>query len=76
MPKEALTIALDAGRKADLDRMAEAQGRNRDTLIDEAIANWLDLQAWQAREIQAGLEAARAGDFATDEEVEAALGRR
>lgn len=76
MPKEALTIALDAGLKADLDRMALTQGRNRDTLIDEAITSWLDLQAWQAAEIRAGLKAAEAGDFATEEEVEAAFGRR
>jgi len=38
MPRQTLTITLDRDRKADLDRLAQAQGRNRDTLIDEALA--------------------------------------
>lgn len=76
MPREALTITLAADRKAELDRVAEARGRDRATLIDEAIAAWLDLQAWQAAEIEAGLKEAEAGDFATAAEVEAAFNRR
>ena len=55
MPKQTLTITLEADRKAELDRVARAQGRDRDALIDEALANWLDLQTWQTREIEAGL---------------------
>lgn len=39
-------------RKADLDGLAQAQGRNRDTLIDEALSARLDLQAWQTLEIR------------------------
>ncbi len=35
--------------------MAEAQGRERDAVIDEALPNRLDLQARQTREIEAGL---------------------
>ena len=69
MPKQALTITLEAERRADLDRLAEAQGRACDTVIEEAIANWLDLQAWQAGEIEAG-------NFATAAEIETAYGRR
>jgi predicted transcriptional regulator len=76
MPKEALTITLEAERLADLDRMVAAQGRDRDTVIEEAIANWLDLQAWQAREIEVGLKDAESGNFATSSEIEAAYGRR
>ena len=75
MPRETLTITLDRDRKADLDRLAQAQGRNRDTLIDEALAAWLDLQAWQTHEIQAGLEDAEAENFATEAEIRAAFGR-
>jgi len=76
MPKEALTITLAAERRADLDRLAETQGRDRNTLIEEAIANWIDLQVWQTREIEVGLQEAEAGNFATDHEIEAAYGRR
>ncbi len=63
MPKETLTITVEAERKAELERIAMAQGRERDAVIDEALANWLDLQAWQTREIDAGLADAEAGNF-------------
>jgi len=76
MPRETLTITLDSDRRTALDRLAEAQGRERDAVIDEALANWLDLQAWQAREIEAGLADAEADDFASDAEIAAAYGRR
>ena len=76
MPRQPLTITLDANRKAELDRVAEAQGRNRDAVIDKALANWLDLQTWQTREIEAGFADAEAGDFATEAEIEAAYGNR
>jgi predicted transcriptional regulator len=66
----------EADRKAELDRVAEAQGRNRDAVIDEALANWLDLQTWQTREIEAGLADAEAGNVATEAEIEAAYGNR
>ena len=75
MPRETLTITLDRDRKADLDRLAQGQGRNRDTLIDEALAAWLDLQARQTSEIQAGLEDAKAENFATVGKIRAAFGR-
>lgn len=75
MPKEVLTITLEAQRRADLDRLAAARGRDRDTLIEEAIADWLDLQAWQTSEIEAGLRDAESGNFATKKQIDAAYGR-
>ena len=74
MPRETLTITLDRDRKADLDRLAQTQGRNRDTLIDEALEARLDLQDWQTREIRAGLEDAAAGNVAAEAEIPAAFG--
>lgn len=74
MPKQTLTITLEADRKAALDSAAEARGRDRDALIDEALVNWLELQSWQAREIEAGLADAEAGNFATEAEIDAAYG--
>ena len=75
MPKQTLTITLEADRKAELDSLAEARGRDRDALIDEALGNWLELQAWQAREIEAGLADALAGNFATEAEIDAAYAK-
>ncbi len=65
-PKQTLTITLEAGRRTALERMAELLGRERDAVIDEALANWLDLQARQTHEIEAGLAEADAGNFASD----------
>ena len=41
----------------------------------EAIRSYIELDAWQKTEIEAALKEADAGDFATDQEVEAAKKR-
>jgi RHH-type rel operon transcriptional repressor/antitoxin RelB len=39
----------------------------------EAVRSYIELDAWQITEIEAALKEADAGDFATDQEVEAVL---
>ena len=55
----------------ELDKLVKATGRNRNTLVEEALRRFIDVERWQLADIEAGVREADAGDFATDEEMEA-----
>jgi len=55
----------------ELDRLAKTTGRNRNTLAEEALRRFIETEKWQLADIEAGLREADAGDFATDEEMQA-----
>jgi predicted transcriptional regulator len=64
-----VTIDLDDLTLQALDRVAERSERTRAEIISDALQDYLELQAWQLEKIEAGLAAANAGDFASDEEI-------
>ena len=51
--------------------LAEATGRSRSFLINQAMREFLEREAWQVSAIRQAVREADAGDFATDEEVAA-----
>ncbi len=55
----------------ELDKLVKSTGRNRNALVEEALRRFIDVERWQLADIEAGLHEADAGDFATDEEMEA-----
>jgi RHH-type rel operon transcriptional repressor/antitoxin RelB len=55
----------------ELDKLVKSTGRNRNALVEEALRRFIDVERWQLADIDAGLREADAGDFATDEEMEA-----
>ncbi len=55
----------------ELDKLVKSTGRNRNALVEEALRRFIDAERWQLADIEAGLHEADAGDFATDEEMEA-----
>ena len=65
-----VTIRLDPDLKAKLEALARSTQRTKSFLAAEAIAAYVDLNAWQIGEIQRGLAEAEAGDFASDAEME------
>ena len=52
-----------------LDELAAAQDRPRSYLINEAIANYIELHTYQDALVRKGLEAARKGQVMSHEEV-------
>jgi len=52
-----------------LDELAAAQDRPRSYLINEAIANYIELHAYQDALVRKGLEEARKGHVVSHEEV-------
>jgi len=73
MAKVTVSFRTEEAQLQELDELAASVRRNRTELIDQAIGDFLWLQARHRQQIEDGLRAAEAGDFATDEEVEAAF---
>jgi RHH-type transcriptional regulator, rel operon repressor / antitoxin RelB len=65
-----LQIPLDPEFERGLEALARRTRRGKAALAAEAIAAYLELNAWQVAEIEAALEEADDGDFASDQEVE------
>jgi len=66
-----MTIRLEPELKERLDLLAAATHRSKSFLAAEAIRRYVELNEWQVAETRAALAEADAGNFASDEEVEA-----
>jgi predicted transcriptional regulator len=58
---QTLSVRVDADTADRLDRLAEATDRPRSWHIEQALDAYLDVQAWQIREIEKGVAELMAG---------------
>ena len=65
-----VSFRTDAKKVEKLDSLAAAQDRDRTYLLNEAIDNYLDLQQYHIRQIEAGIREADAGELVDHSEVE------
>lgn len=65
-----VSFRTDSKKVAALDALAGAQDRDRSYLLNEAIDNYLDLQQYHIRLIEAGVREADAGEVVDHAEVE------
>ncbi len=70
-----MTIRLEADLKARLDKLAEATHRSKSFLAAEAVREYIELNEWQLQEIQNAIVEADAGDFASENSVNAVFGK-
>ena len=63
-------VTIDASLKNRLATLAQETSRDEGSLINEAIANFLDLQEWQRERIETAIAAADRGEFAAQGEVD------
>lgn len=75
MSKENITFQIDKDKKAALDAIAARINRDRNYVINEALAAYLEIYQWQIEEIQKGIAEADAGDFADVREVKATFAK-
>ena len=68
MQSAVLTLRVDTKTKAKLDKLAEATKRSKSFLAAEAIERYLEVEAWQIKEIKQAIKEADAGDFVSDAE--------
>ncbi|MEG3873006.1 MULTISPECIES: CopG family transcriptional regulator [unclassified Microcoleus] len=71
MSQENFTFLLDSEKKEALKAIATVTDRDLTYVLNEAIASYLDIYQWLLDEINKGVAEAEAGDFASDDEVQA-----
>jgi len=65
----AFTVRLPDDMTDKLDALASKLDRSRSYVATQAISDFIARESWQLAEIEAGLEEAQYGDFASDAEV-------
>jgi predicted transcriptional regulator len=75
MSQESFTFLLDSEKKEALKAIANVTDRDLTYVLNEAIASYLDIYQWLLDEINKGVAEAEAGDFASDDEVQAVFAK-
>jgi predicted transcriptional regulator len=71
----AFTVRLPDDVTEKLDALASKLDRSRSYVAVQAINDFIAREFWQLAEIEAGLEEAKLGDFASEAEVAAVLAK-
>jgi predicted transcriptional regulator len=69
MPSLPITTRLDKETLEKLEKLADATKRSKSFLVAEAVDRYLHEQEWQVSAIKDGLQQAKNGQFAADNEV-------
>ncbi len=67
----ATSFRADQQKIEALDNLAKITGTTRNKLINRALDDLLEHQAWFVREVMDGIAEADRGEFATEDEVSA-----
>ena len=70
---EVMTIRVDRKTKTRLEKLAKTMERSKSFVAAEEIRAYVELNEWQIEGIKTALKEADAGDFATEDEVEAVM---
>jgi len=70
-----MTIRMETAVKNKLTKLSKATNRSNSFLAAEAIRQYVEMNEWQIQEIRAALAEADAGDFASEAEVKAVMGK-
>jgi predicted transcriptional regulator len=68
-PTEPITIRTSKETVDEIDALAAAMDRSRNYVINQALQQYLEANAWQVQRIEEGLAAAREGRVRPAEEV-------
>ena len=66
-----LNVRLPVELHGQLEQLVQATGRSKSFLTVEALKSYVNQEQWQIADVQAGLQEADQGEFATEEEVRA-----
>ena len=71
----AFTVRVPDDTASKLDALAEKLDRSRSYVAARAIEAFVEREAWQLAEIEAGLAEADRGEFATEQDVAQVIGK-
>ncbi|MDX8379368.1 MAG: CopG family ribbon-helix-helix protein [Gallionella sp.] len=66
-----MSMRLPDELSSQLDILAAATGRSKSFLAGQAIRDYIERESWQIAEISQAIQEADAGDFSSEEEVNA-----
>jgi len=69
------SIRLDQETLNQIDAIAAAEGRSRSWLLQQAVRDALEIRTSYEAAVRKGIEQARAGRFAAEEDVEAVFAK-
>jgi len=73
--KQTVTFRTKVETRDRLDQVANAMGRDRSYILNQAIDTYLEIYNWQIEHIQAGQKQAHNGEFVEEKEWRAAFNR-
>ncbi|BAZ32698.1 hypothetical protein NIES4074_52050 [Cylindrospermum sp. NIES-4074] len=68
--QKSVTFRTEAAKLATLDALSESLGRDRTSLLNEALDAFIEVQTWHKREIMKALEEVRRGEMISEEEMD------
>ncbi|MGO8866304.1 MAG: CopG family ribbon-helix-helix protein [Alphaproteobacteria bacterium] len=68
-PTEPITVRAAKDIVSKIDALAAAMDRSRNYIVNQALRQYLETNAWQIERIEAGIAAAREGRVRPAEEV-------
>jgi predicted transcriptional regulator len=71
-----MEVRLKPDLEAKLSRLASEQGRDRESIVVEAVERLINYDEWFLQEVEKGLAAADQGKFVEDEEIRKTIDRR
>lgn len=71
-----MEVRLKPDLEEKLNRLANGQGRDRESLVVEAVERMVDYDAWFVQEVEKGLASADRGEFIEHEEIRKLIDRR
>jgi predicted transcriptional regulator len=72
-PTEPITVRTSKDTVSQVDALAASMDRSRNYIVNQAIEQYLEANAWQIERIKEGIAAARAGQVRPAEEVYAEI---
>jgi len=75
MVTQAFSVRTDSTKVKQLERLAKLQDRSRNYIVNQAIDQLLELQAWQIERTKEGILAADEGRFAGDAKMTRIFGK-
>lgn len=76
MVARTLNVRLPEDLYNQIEELARATARTKSYLTIDALSDYLQRESWQIRDIQEGIREADAGEFATEDQVEAVFAKR
>jgi predicted transcriptional regulator len=71
MSGQNFSVRTERDKLAEIDAIAKAQDRSRNYIVNEALDHYLRAEQQWIAQVNKGLAAAEAGDFASEDEVSA-----